>query len=153
MSPRGASRPVMAPRTPHPHSFLRKSDRSDRPEALLPRPDALTWGPGETAPVQWLARHRRPERPERPEMRGHTCARGNRGSGGKDQPHALVGISRRSSRSGRDPPCIFIHSNGLPYVVSPVFRAVLFAFQAGQAVILTIENQHPVSEQKNRAKY
>ena len=98
--------PQMAAANPRtPSTFLRQSDRSDRPEMAATGPRLCQGGLGEDKQYQQLRAQKRPDRPERPEMWTLHARVYVEGQRGRRKPfHALVGISGRSGRSGRYTP-------------------------------------------------
>ena len=125
------------PRTPY--TFLRKSGRSDRSETGCQGPKARTRGLGEILSKQSLVARNRLERLERPEMQGNARAYSQPGSGGKERVHALLAISGRSGRSGRDPPSFPIVFSGLAFACYLKFRTLSEPFRTRQALPFTFE--------------
>ena len=128
------------PRTPY--TFLRNSDRSDRSETGCQGPKVRMRGLGEIVSKQDLVACNRLDRPERPEMQGNARAYSKPGSGGKDRVHALLAISGRSDRSGRDPPPFPIVFNGLAFECCLKFRTLSEPFRTRQTPPFIIRNQH-----------
>lgn len=89
--------------TPHPLIHILRIMRSDRSDLGFCRLKGRNRVRGIYLQLQGVARSNRLERPERPEMRGNARASLNLGFGVWNGFHALLGISGRSSRSGRIP--------------------------------------------------
>lgn len=108
MTMRGAYPAQHPPRTPHPHAYLRKIERSDRSDWLCHGLRLLSRTRSKDKRLLRLTPNTRRERPERFEMQGNACDCAQLGWG-VIFSRVLLHISRRSSRSGRDPP----HSRNL----------------------------------------
>lgn len=125
------------PRTPY--TFLRKSGRSDRSETACQGSKVRMRGLGEILLKQRLVAQNRLDRPERPEMRSNARAYSQPGSGGKERVHALLAISGRSGRSGRDPPSFPIVFSGLAFGCCLKFRTLSEPFRTRQTLPFTFE--------------
>jgi hypothetical protein len=142
LTARRDSLPRVDTRTPHPHTLLRKFGRSDRPETSSQGLTCWIWGLGETQCYQLLSVVFRLERPERPEIQPNARATVELGFGGNKILHALLVISGRSGRSGRDPPIYVFDFIGLGVLVCDVFQALRLLSRTRQAPTLYLRNQH-----------
>lgn len=86
-------------------------------------------------------------------MRGNARAVSNLGLGVFILFCALLGISGRSSRSGRDPPIIMRLISGLALLLFPLFQAVTIQFQAVQTLNYLRENNMLFQQQVTTTRY